>query len=316
MLHDRTDTRSPTLLVTSCDGSYIPLAKGLLLSLLESGDLPSSFEIAFIDIGCDVADLQWMADHGITVKAIDDPALGELADARYGYQRAQICRPFLPKLFPDADVIAWMDCDIWVQDVKGLCAIIGQAAAGRDALIISPEVHASYVGNNFDYQVRITEMMSYYEPIYGNEIAAGLSVKPTLNSGLFAMAVENPIWLVWEQEIRRIYQSEYDKYSRRILHFGEQIALNYVARNSDSIKLFDSLYNYLCLWEPPFRDGDDVVRVSCAPYLPVGVAHLAGGWRHFGDIYLEKGLLYKGGVYLDDGDRERLLTPKQTKSFR
>jgi len=71
--------------------------------------------------------------------------------------------------------------------------------------------------------------------------------------------------------------------------------------------MIDPIYNYVCLWNPPFRDADGVVKIALPPYPAVGIVHLAGGWAHFGRGYLERGLLYSGGSYLTQAERAIML---------
>jgi hypothetical protein len=100
-------------------------------------------------------------------------------------------------------------------------------------------------------------MYSYYEWSYDAEVAAVMARRVTLNSGFFAMAADNPIWLEWEAEVRRLYL-EHDKSDQTTArHLAEQIALNVVAARGHGVSMIDPIYNYVCLWNPPFRDAAD-----------------------------------------------------------
>jgi hypothetical protein len=46
------------------------------------------------------------------------------------------------------------------------------------------------------------------------------------------------------------------------------------------------------------------------------MVHLAGGWRHFGDTYNERGLLYDRGTYLQADERRVLQKVAQSARFR
>ena len=304
------------VVAASCDERYFPLIKGLYLSLQDNGNLPPDVELAFVDIGCSSESLEWLGERGIRTVALDVDIVGELGDSRFDYQRAQLCRPFLPQLFPNATTLAWIDCDAWVQDAAGLFSIFREADQQPGNIFLSPETHFGYIDKKFSYETRTSELYGFYEPLYGEETALKLSQLPTFNSGLFALSRGHSLWGRWQQELRRIYLDKHGSASPIVMHFGEQIALNYLVRQDPCVTEIDPMYNYVSLWNPPFRDGNDMVRLPFPPYLPLGVIHLAGGWKHFGDLYLQRRLLYRDGAYLTAAERQALSVVRQTKLYR
>lgn len=294
------------VIVSASDENYFPLLKGLYLSLLDPAILPKNVKISFLDLGLKQSSLDWLLSKGVTIAKIDANIMGDLSSTRYGYRRGQTCRAFLPKIFPDASNIVWMDCDTWVQDLDGFLSIIAESIVNKDRIFISQEVHTGYLWPKFDIRDRISELLEYYGPIFDADMADKLSNSMVFNSGIFVMNSENIIWEEWKREIIRIYVEEYDRHNEKTLHFAEQMSLNMLIRKYDAASSFDPLYNYLCNWNPPFRSEDGVVRTTSAPHLPVGVIHLGGGWKRRGSIYMEKGLLYKSGSYLDDADLAHL----------
>src|SRR4051812_23474482 len=103
------------LVVFSWDEAYFPLAKGLVLSLENQGLERSGIGLGFVDIGCAADSLNWLRDRGVRIVSPAEDALDGLGQSVKGYHVSQICRPFLPKLFPDADCFVWLDSDVWVQ---------------------------------------------------------------------------------------------------------------------------------------------------------------------------------------------------------
>jgi hypothetical protein len=305
-----------TLVVCSCDHNYFPLAKGLILSILDKGRLPGEIGLALIDIGCETADIDWLNDAGVKVRAADSGIIGRLAAPEFGYQRSQVCRPFLPKIFPEADILIWIDCDAWIQDTSILPYLRTAVLRSGEKLFITPEWHYSYAKINQNVLQRHEEMYSYYAPTFGATIAADMCRRPTLNSGFFAMRAGNPLWHEWEIAVTRLYLQEYARYEQRVRHMAEQIALNVIAARTSDVMLVDPLYNYICLWTPPYRDSDDVVRIALPPHLPVGVIHLAGGWKDLGKMYFDKGLLYKRGSYLTEVDMGTLFPAERKPGVR
>jgi lipopolysaccharide biosynthesis glycosyltransferase len=309
--------RPDTLIVSSCDETYFPMVKGLILSILDEGPLPEGIGLAFIDIGCESSSLAWLARHGVQVRALDAEVVGAVANPSLGYQRAQACRAFLPQLFPEAEVLIWMDSDTWVQDRTIFSYLRTAVRQNQQSLFVTPECHYSYTFVNDDVQARQQEMFAYYEPVCGTEIAARLCKLPTLNSGFFAMSAENQMWRHWAGEIRRIFIEEYGTLSTIVRHMADQIALNMVARGTGRIVLLDPLYNYISLWTAPIRDEHSVVRVGLPPHTPIGIVHLAGGWKGYGERYLREGLFYKRGEYLTASDRAILFAEgRHTFDFR
>jgi hypothetical protein len=282
------------------------MVKGLILSILDSGPLPDGISIAFLDLGLDRSSRQWLEMKGVLVRAMSSDAMGDLCDPSLGYQRAQTCRPFLPSLFPEASSFVWMDSDMWVQD-HALFPILSTGTAQHpQQLFIAPECHFSYFYVNEYAEYRFQEMYSYYAPICGDAEASRLARLPTLNSGLFAMSAQNEIWPKWSEAIRQVFSAPKNTYDAKVLHMSDQITLNMLARCGERVTLIDPLYNYLCMWTPPRRGEDGVVRVALPPHLPVGIIHLAGGWKQYGERYLADGLFYQRGEYLSDSDLKTL----------
>jgi hypothetical protein len=308
--------KADTYIVFSCDQNYFPLAKGLVLSLQENGPLPEGICLAFLDIGCDAASRAWLIDRGVRMRSPDPCILGPLADESLGYRRSQASRPFLPRLFPEARTLLWIDCDTWIQDASIFPQLRAAVAHHRDKLFVTPELHYSYTAITHDPDARREEMYSYYQPTFGSETAARLAERPTLNSGFFAMDRDNRVWPEWEREVRRLYLEGSRPFSPIVLHMAEQVALNVVASRGPRVRLIDPLYNYLALWTRPRRDADGIVRVALPPHPAVGIVHLAGGWRFFGETYFREKLLYRSGDYLSDADKATLFRPRPAAGFR
>jgi hypothetical protein len=310
------DERTCMLLISSCDEGYFPLLKGLVLSILESPSAQETLRLAFLDIGCAPASIEWLRARGVTVLNMEAVLPDGLGAPLYRYHRAQICRPFLPDIFPGEEVLAWVDCDTWFQDASVLATLRAEALACPDCVLASPEIHYTYTGVNEDQVARQHELLGYYEKIYESKIAEALSRRPAVNSGFFVMHRDHSLWAAWRLEIERIYRDEYDSHDPITRHFGEQMSLNKLILDGASVRWFDPSYNYLCLWMPPFRDEEGIVRMSAPPFSPIGMLHLAGGWKHFGRNYFEKGLLYKGGAYLSELEKTLLLADDASETFR
>jgi hypothetical protein len=302
------------LLVSSSDERYFPLAKGLFLSVLEHRER-LNFDLGFVDIGCSEHALNWLRRQGVIV--VDGAILAaDFPRERYGYHLAQICRPYLPDLFEAWEVISWVDCDAWFQDASFIDILFQEAIAHPADVLASTELHYTYVGGDGRPVTNQTALQRYYSAIYEPELAARLTGLPAINSGFIASHRSNPFWSAWKRQIEDIYLRRYGELGAVSRHFGEQFSLNALLRSDHAVRLFDPLYNYLCCWKTPFRDEDGTVRAALPPYPAIGMVHLAGGWRHFGDTYNERGLLYDRGTYLQADERRVLQKVAQSARFR
>lgn len=302
------DAAPDTYIALSADEKYFPLAKGLILSLLDAGILGADLRLAFLDIGCAPASLAWLAERQVTVRTPDENIMGALAASSFGYHRAQTCRPFLPELFPGARIYIWIDCDAWVQSAEAIHDLRSAATSQLGSIALCPECHYSYKPINDNVAARISELFVRYEPLYGAQIAGAMAQRTMLNSGVFALAGASPLWNDWKMAVTDHYTRTYAQHTSSILHFAEQMSLNVLLAGAHEAVLLDPIYNYVCLWTLPIVDEREVVRVSLAPYRKIGIVHLAGGWRKFGDIYFRHKLLYKGGRYLTAADQLTLFS--------
>ena len=283
-----------------------PLAKGLVLSLAGANLEESGIRLAFIDIGCDGPSLAWLSERGVTV--LDSSHLAALHGARnvQGYHWAQICRPYLPQLFPEADAFIWLDSDLWVQAPETLKLLAHYADSDHSKIFICPEWHYSYAILNRDIaKFHIDNIGYHYRIAYGPEVAARLSVRPWLNTGVFAMAADNSLWSLWGEEMQRLFARDYAQDTPLARHMADGVSLNYLVAETSRAVLVDPLFNFTCMWALPFRDSAGVVRVPLPPNTPIGIVHLSM-WSGRRKFYLEQGLLFARGQYLSEEERQLL----------
>jgi hypothetical protein len=294
-----------TLVVFSSDEHYFALTKGLVLSLKQFNLDQHGIGLAFLDGGCAQASLQWLRENSVLIQPMDTAMLGKLAEVP-GYHRSQICRPFLPRFFPDVEAFVWMDVDLWVQGGEVVPLLSQWARKNPEKLFIAPEWHYSYLKLNMGFdQFQLSNFSFYYRALYG-AVTPGMLSRPMLNTGVLAMARTNPMWNVWREEVESLYLREHPDRPELVLHMAEQIALNVVAYRSGQVIPIDPLFNYMCTWAPPFRDGAGAVRLTLPPYSAPGIVHLSN-WKHYRKMYWELGLLYDRGSYLDGGERVTLI---------
>src|SRR5437868_2139202 len=160
------------LVVFSCDEAYFPLAKGLVLSLQNQGLEKSGIGLGFIDIGCAAESVNWLRGHGVRVLSPSPDACDGLTGIVAGYHQSQICRPYLPKLFPDVGCFVWLDSDVWVQSGDTVKSLAAYAERERDKLFICPECHYAYATLNSDlFKYHIHNVRMFFRTAYNEQLA-------------------------------------------------------------------------------------------------------------------------------------------------
>lgn len=290
----------------ACNEAYIPLCKGLVPSILEGARMfPKHWDLSlhFVDIGCSEPSLDFLRSRSVTVHSFSRARFmpGVTAALAPAYADAQLCRPFLPEIIPDHDVYVWIDCDIWIQGHDAIPITAGAAGAFPGKIVICPEYHYGYLGQR-NPRYAVMAARHWYAALYGEDVAEELCFHPLFNSGFFALQRESALWNQWADELRRLYATDADA---AVLHFAEQIGLNRLLHHEKSYVPLDPLFNYACGGSAVFRNPLGKVVVGCPPFTPVKCVHLLD-FPRYGAMYLEKGLLYQKGEYLDESERAAL----------
>jgi hypothetical protein len=291
---------SRSAFVFSTDETFAPLAKGLVLSMRAAAS-DGAYDLKLIDIGCSNRTLDWMRDHQVAVSKFDRAKFfpySSFADLK-DYQDAQLCRPFLPKIFHGYEVYLWCDSDIWVQQIDSINLYRDLALRFPEKVPVSPIIDVSYgylYRNGAEF---INYARNWYEAVYGPEIASQYAPRAILSSGLFAMTANNPLWVAWAHELRKILGSDItDSFAR---HLAEQTAFNYLLYARQQFIPLEALHNYNCHLGGAVRDASGIVSLEHHPARVLGVVHLSYASKMI-DRYIDSGLLYEQGRYLDAGE--------------
>lgn len=297
-----------TAVCFACNEAYIPLCKGLVLSLTDALRFAADRDISlhFIDIGCERPSLDWLGSAGVAVHGFVReehlPVLPENQCPRYA--DAQLCRPFLPRLIPGYDCYLWIDCDIWIQGTDVLPIVIQAASGFADKIIICPEVHYGYIGHR-NQRYALIAQRRWYGALYPDPaLADELSFRPMFNSGFFSMQGASSLWAAWAEELATLYSQDHSA-DPSVLHYAEQLGLNRIIHERQAFVPLDPLFNYACGGSSAFLNPRGKVVVGYPPCPPVKCAHLLA-FPIYGGMYLDKGLLYKQGAYLTDDERAAL----------
>jgi len=291
------------LIVLSCDENFFPLVKGLVLSVQER--CAGAPELALVDIGLEPASRRWLEGRGVEIGtfALDGNYDAIVADKPY--RLAQLCRPLLPDIFPGRDVYTWIDSDIWIQNGDVVEHHFQLAGRFRDKVVLSPCIDSTYPSIfKIPHDIVGALFRIYCIALGDREQANHYAFRPILSSGLFSMAADNPLWGQWKAAMDQFFAKSYQRDDD--LHGLEQSALNYVVYKHDAAVLLDATYNYQCHERMPYRDeATGEVRVAMPPNRVIGAVHLTATGYYMRQ-YLERGLLFDRGAYLEPDERQRL----------
>jgi hypothetical protein len=265
-----------SVIVTGSDAKYFRYARDTLRSLqaLRLGGVA----LAILDFGLDGEQCEWLAAEKIVRVPVGwdiQPGNKDAEVARMGDgYRAMTSRPFLPRYFPQANVIQWIDADAWVQSAEGVT--VPMEAARRYGFAIVPELHRAYAHLYSGGQATQAMHRNAAAASFGEGIASVLAANPVLNSGLFAGRRDSPVWAKWQEFATAGISNAANKYT-------EQIALNLACytvlgrSDSDSVQFLPPEYNFCCGLALPMIDREaKLVLDPKYPHDPVHVVHLVG----------------------------------------
>lgn len=294
---------SKLAIVTSCDETYAPLAKGLILSLRAHGFPEAGQRLCLLDIGCSRETLAWMEEQGVeTVPLQVKEHIPFRTEHLPRHIAAMAFRPFMKAVFPGSEVYLWIDSDTWVQLGTSIQLYYQLAASNPDCIVISPLIDINYRwlfrAENFH-----RDMQRIYTAIYG-DAGVQLSRRPVLGAGVFAMHQSSPIWRHWGNQLPIVYRRDYTQVPDG-LHLAEQTALNRVLYSVGQPWLVEAIHNYhlcagpaawvsdqLCTPTAAVQDGQLVQR-------PIGIVHLCG-LRSYAEKYVQARTFFDRGSYLSD----------------
>ncbi|MCB9987539.1 MAG: glycosyl transferase family 8 [Rhodospirillales bacterium] len=190
------------------------------------------------------------------------------------FLKACVSRPFIPTLFPNADVYIWLDADTWVQDWGAIELLV--AGALKSGLAVVPQVDRAY-GKTMRLgwlgAMPFRPRSFYYSnarKAFGGRIARALFPFPTINAGVFAMRADAPHWARWQVLIRQALK-------RGNIFTAEQLTMGMMIYLEDAAAEFlPSLCNWLCDTKPLYDPAQRRFIEPYLPHLPIGILHLTG----------------------------------------
>ena len=276
------------------DEAFAPLAKGLVLSIIDR--IHSGISLCLVDIGCSSSTIEWMRRQGVTITTFDRKSFLPIKSGSTirQYQNAQLCRPFLPALFPGHEIYLWCDSDLWIQHTESIELYCNLANDYRNKIPIAPLVDSSYKFHYEDGKEFMRYAKIWFAGCYGAVMGQTYCDKAILSSGMFALHRDNPLWKLWGKEIGHIFSKGLS--SHDIAHLAEQTALSYLAYSTGAFIPIEAIHNYNCHVGCAARRNGRVV-IDIPPYREIGVVHLTYSSKRMSE-YIKSGLLYQMGNYL------------------
>lgn len=254
-----------TVIITAADEAFMPLLRGLLLSLQ---DLCSPhIRLAVFDLGLSPSSRAWVATQvdEIQIPNWDLPIAHDLMDEK-AHLRALTCRPFLPLYFPGYQTYIWLDADTWVQNSFAIDWLIDGAAAG--ALAACPESDRCYRWTDKADGWRRQRL----DAAFGAASLRFLDKLPYVNAGVFALRGDAMHWALWGKHYRMALSNSKGR------AVSDQTALNH-ALWTESLPLnpLPALCNWTIHLGLPSWDKEH--RSFVEPFIPrreIGILHLTG----------------------------------------
>jgi len=263
-----------SIIITAANSFFVPFTFELIESIRALIGT-RGVDIGVIDVGLSQIERQKLEEMGVCIKTarVDIDYQGQVEfEQKFPFIRAMTSRPFLPDYFPGYQTYLWMDSDTWLQTSEMLNEVLPYAV--DDAL---------YIGAEFDRDYKMLFVsaalwqvhLNWYRGLFAPDVANKMSLRPMLNSGVFAASARSPVWGIWQRiyadTLRRVpvLSQEY--------FMADQLSLNVAVYLSELPKqILPAEYNWLCFQSLPAFDGERKTFVRPGvPHTTLSVLHLA-----------------------------------------
>lgn len=272
-----------TSIIMAGDSNIFPLTMGCLLSISELRK--KGISVNFIDTGCQSAQLEKIKPLVDKISKFNE----ELSIFPKGqlrpYWRAQACRPFVHKYFPDYEIYFWLDSDLWFQNPLSIFQLIDNVK--KFGSVIVSEFYEGYdtfrdTIQSKNYYSQKRHFMNFYrDKIKINDDAY-------YNIGVLGISKKSGLFEEFEKILKLLYGVVYT-------HMTDQIAFNEVLIKTKLFTSVSPLNNWMCnLGSPSFLDG--VFIDPNKDRAKINILHLSGKNK----LKKYSNMLFNGGRYLED----------------
>ena len=257
-------------IVSAADARYFECLRDLLDSLR-----PLAPPITVIDLGMSAEQRRHLDAYEIAIVnfsyPLDYPARRQVETAFPGFG-GMLCRPYLNEIVRGYEVIVWLDADTWVQQPAAVLELVEEAR--RHGMAGVPEVDRGYFKFTEGNHVWDIEADGVRR-LFGAEIGARMRNVPVVNSGVWAVRAQSPLWSAWrgylQEGLGRI--DVIDDFSRTV----EQGAFNVAIRlHGIPLRRFPVTYDWLaCLELPAWHAGRSMLVDPNPPYDGIRILHIS-----------------------------------------
>lgn len=265
-----------TAIVSGCDANYYPLLRELFASLIQCKEA-SGIDFCIIDSGLEEGQLAEFKELGAKIVRPDWPdGIPTKKVIGKEYLKSCVCRPFIPKMFPEYDLYVWLDADAWVQNWSGVEMFIQAASKEAKPLAIincadracEKTIRIKWFGH-FPIKVKNFYASNGRKP-FGRKFAKEMVDKYVLNAGCFAMQADAPHWKRWQELV--VFAAQKGK-----VFTAEQLSLGkMIYQEGFKAELLPSYAHWMCETRPAWCDQREQFVEPYVPHLPLGVIHMSG----------------------------------------
>lgn len=204
----------------------------------------------------------------------------------YGAYTASKAR--IPELFPGYDIYLWVDADCWFCDPNSIDRIV--FGATRADIAIHPEYDIHY----WKWPTPNSRTIDIYKSIE-KEVNPGILQRAMVNSGVYGMAANSPVWTLWHRSLAALRQNS----RNRTIYFSDQIPLHKLL-HTEPVRVFPlrATENWQLYASAPrirFKTRDHQhqfeILAPTPPFERIGILHLAGTTKE--QIYNVNGIRTK-----------------------
>jgi len=260
-------------IVSGGDANYFDLLKDLAHSIRSqpNGD---QINITYLDGGLKAEHITYFEQ--INIRVLDPGWCNPIATARHrnrDYLKINIAKLHLDLLLPEADIIAWIDADAWLQTFRVLELFTVVAHKNKMAIVSQASrlqsQHLSFTSKLFGWvELRNIVYKNAKNAGFKGPSLTNLMARPTLNAGAYALSVNAPHWQRF-----RYWQNVILKKGR--LFTSDQLAFALaVFEDQLPYEALPDICNYMGPWR--WDESSQTFVDFYAPYDTVSVVHLAG----------------------------------------
>lgn len=278
------ESMSRILFITGSDTNQFDLAFSCIQSVVRNAT-GFNYKIAFLDLGCNAENLVQLNDMDITVHSAKWEFGIQNHNPRVECRKGPISKPFLRDYFPGYDVYIWLDADTWVQTPEAIELLVKAAEKRGCGFVLEMDRSSKFFHGALPNLLQF--MFSQYAMTFDQEIAQKLHHIANINTGVFSLSKESPIWDAWKRSTLKALHTFLNKNPNPqeiewIFSLLDQIVLNHAVRTENlisNIEFLPTRCNWPCHLTIPSFDEEKQLFVE--PYLPnepIGIIHLTNPW--------------------------------------